>query len=84
MVKRQDQEVGRRGRPCQHTGSQWSWGFPTWLHLWPIKQLGPMGGEARKRGALASAEQAPLILAGKNCHSGGLLSHLGVPRIGGG
>lgn len=21
---------------------------PHWLHLWPIKQLGPVGGEARK------------------------------------
>ena len=52
VVKRQDQEVGRRGRPCQQVGSQWSWGqgFPTWLHLWPIKQLGPVGGEARKSG----------------------------------
>lgn len=23
---------------------------PHWLHLWPIKHLGPVGGEARKGG----------------------------------
>lgn len=37
---------------------------PHWLHLWPIKHLGPVGGEARKGGGLASVEGCPSSLLG--------------------
>lgn len=53
---------------------------PHWLYLWPIKQLGLMGGEAKKV-ELASAEGAPLILLGEIATQGGLIA-LGDTKVG--
>lgn len=79
MAKVQDQEVGKRGIPHQHSSLQWS-RVPYRLYLWPVKQLGLMGGEVRKVG-LASAEGAPLILLGKTATQRGLIT-LGDTKVG--